>query len=268
MRSLVAAACRPLTRQWNHWRPGVRILMYHRVTDLGRPDQLTVTPSRFEQQLQLLQAAGAVRPLDEALTDTRASVVITFDDGYLDNYREAAPLLRQYRLPALIYLSADFADQRASHRRYQSDERLHMNWDEIGELQREGLVRFGSHTCSHPMLSELRDVDSRREIVDSKRRLEDKLGAEVTSFAYPNGNYGPREVEYVAQAGYRHAVTVKPGLNRAARRPFELRRTEVTDRDGAREFAAKLDGALDPVHRILDIKREWQFARRRAQAGD
>jgi len=58
---------------------------------------------------------------------------------------------------------------------------------------------------------------------------------------------------------------VKPGVNRQGAHPFELRRTEVTDRDTRQEFSAKLDGALDPVHRMLDIKREWQFNRRRAQ---
>ncbi|MGB0866798.1 MAG: polysaccharide deacetylase family protein, partial [Granulosicoccaceae bacterium] len=101
---------------------------------------------------------------------------------------------------------------------------------------------------------------------DSKRRLEDKLGAEVASFAYPNGNYGSREVELVREAGYRHAVTVKPGVNRRDSDPLQLRRTEVTDRDGSTELEAKLDGALDPVHRILDMKREWQFKQRRAQS--
>ena len=266
MRKAIASICRPFTRQWNQWNPGGRVLMYHRVTDLGAYDQLTVTPTRFEQQLRVLQSERCVLGLSEALKSEKSSVVITFDDGYLDNYVEAAPLLKKHNLPALIYLTSDFVDQNASHPRYKTQERLHMDWAEVHALQSDGLVSFGSHTCTHPMLSELSHADSKREIVDSKQRLEDKLGTEAISFAYPNGNYGEREVDFVREAGYQHAVTVKPGVNRAGADPLQLRRTEVTDRDAAQEFAAKLDGALDPVHRILDMKREWQFGRRRAHS--
>lgn len=266
MRKAIANVCRPFTRQWNQWKPGARVLMYHRVTDLGEYDQLTVTPTRFEEQLSTLQRECSVLGLGEALENDKSSVVITFDDGYLDNYLEAAPLLKKYNLPALIYLTSDFADQNASHPRYTSKERLHMNWSEVHALQSDGSISFGSHTCTHPMLSELSDADSKREIVESKQRLEDKLGTAAVSFAYPNGNYGEREVDFVREAGYQHAVTVKPGVNRLGADPLQLRRTEVTDRDAAQEFAAKLDGALDPVHLILDMKREWQFGRRRAHS--
>ena len=266
MRKAIANVCRPFTRQWNQWNPGARVLMYHRVADLGAYDQLTVTPSRFDAQLRELQGDRNVVGLSEAIAGGKNSVAITFDDGYLDNYQEAAPLLHKYNLPALIYLTSDFVDQNASHPRYKTQERLHMNWTEVHALQSEGLISFGSHTCTHPMLSELSDADSKREIVESKQRLEDKLGAEIISFAYPNGNFGEREVDLVGEAGYQHAVTVKPGVNRSGTDPLQLRRTEVTDRDAAQEFAAKLDGALDPVHRILDMKREWQFERRRAHS--
>ena len=266
MRKVIAGACRPITRQWNHWNPGARVLMYHRVTDLGEFDQLTVTPSRFEDQLRELKSKHRVVTLSEALSSEDSTVVITFDDGYLDNFQEAVPLLQKFGLPAIIYLTSDFVDQKASHPRYKTNDRLHMDWSEVRELQAEGLISFGSHTCTHPMLSELSDADSRAEIIDSKHRLEDKLGAQLKSFAYPNGNYGQREVELVEQAGYLHAVTVKPGVNRGGVDNFQLRRTEVTDRDSEEEFAAKLDGALDPVHLILDMKREWQFGRRRANS--
>lgn len=264
MRKIIARACRPVTRQWNRWNPGGRVLMYHRVTTLEKYDQLTVTPNRFESQLMELQRSHQVMTMGEALASAENTVVITFDDGYLDNFQEAAPLLQKYSLPAVIYLTSEFVNQQAAHPRYKSAARMHMNWSEVRELQAGGLISFGSHTCTHPMLSELSDADSRAEIVDSKHLLEDKLGSSVDSFAYPNGNYGQREVELVREAGYQQAVTVKPGVNRKGVDPLQLRRTEVTDRDGVQEFAAKLDGALDPVHRILDMKREWQFKRRRA----
>ncbi len=263
MRRVIAGAFRPITRQWNRWNPGTRILMYHRVTDLDQYDQLTVSPKRFDDQLRGLKSSHRVVALKDAFSFDENSVVITFDDGYLDNYLEAAPLLQKYGLPATIYLTADFVDQKASHRRYKGSERLHMDWLEVSDLAASGLINFGSHTCTHPMLSELKSADSKREIIDSKMRLEDKLGTSVSSFAYPNGNYGQREVDYVEEAGYVHAVTVKPGVNRGNSELLQLRRTEVTDRDEPKEFAAKLDGALDPVHLVLDMKREWQFERRR-----
>ncbi len=265
MRKLVASACRPFTRQWNNWKPGVRILMYHRVTDLGEYDQLTVRPERFETQLKELSDRHQVVALEQLGHCASNRVVITFDDGYLDNFEEAVPLLQKYSLPATIYLTADFVDQTRSHPRYKTSQRLHMDCSEAAQLLAGGLISFGSHTCTHPMLSELSDAASKAEIVDSKYRLEDKLGTTVSSFAYPNGNYGEREIDYVREAGYSSAVTVKPGVNRGSADLLQLRRSEVTDRDNEQDFAAKLDGALDPVHQLLDMKREWQFSRRRAE---
>jgi len=126
MRKAIASACRPMTKLWNSVSPGSRVLMYHRVTDLGQYDQLTVRPEVFEQQLRELKENHNVLTLSDSLQHNKSSVAITFDDGYLDNFQEAAPLLKKYELPALIYLTSDFVEQNLSHPRYKSAERMHM----------------------------------------------------------------------------------------------------------------------------------------------
>jgi peptidoglycan/xylan/chitin deacetylase (PgdA/CDA1 family) len=110
--------------------------------------------------------------------------------------------------------------------------------DQIREMQRYG-VEFGSHTLTHPCLLEVSDADLRREVGDSKRRLEDMLGTEVTSFAYPFGGVDQRVRAAVADTGYEMAFTTHPGMNWWGD-PLCLKRAEVCETDGFLDFALKL----------------------------
>ena len=96
-------------RRW--FKPGAVVLMYHRVTDLARdPYQLAVSPAHFAQQLEHLKRTCTVLPLIDLIEALQAKVLppravaITFDDGYIDNYREAYPLVKAAGLPATIYV--------------------------------------------------------------------------------------------------------------------------------------------------------------------
>ena len=88
-----------------------------------------------------------------------------------------------------------------------------LSWDEIRELVSGGLVDVQSHTRTHPLLPQVDDERSHEEIAVSKREIEQHVPYEVTSFCYPAGLYGAREVEFVREAGYAAAVTTNPGVN-------------------------------------------------------
>ncbi len=260
----------PFSRAWNQLFPGARILMYHRITDLPEYDQLTVGVDNFRRQMTWLSKNRQVCTLTELVGNISKrslkanQVAITFDDGYLDNLEYALPILEEFGLPATVYITSDFAAQKLSHPRYKRQyKRLHLNWQEIQLLSEHPLITIGSHTVSHPMLSELSYDDSLQEISVSKERIASTVGHECNHFCYPSGNFGIRERSNIVACGFQSAVTVKPGRNTNRSDLFTLCRTEITDRDDTQMFAKKLDGAFDVFHFFLDIKREILFYRNR-----
>jgi peptidoglycan/xylan/chitin deacetylase (PgdA/CDA1 family) len=108
------------------------------------------------------------------------------------------------------------------------------DWEEIVEPDRAGTLRFEAHSVSHPNLLLLTNAESRCEIADSKLDLADKLGAPVEAFCYPAGLFGERERRFVAETGYRLAVSCEPGVNVPGTDRFSLRRADRAARPAAR----------------------------------
>jgi glycosyltransferase involved in cell wall biosynthesis/peptidoglycan/xylan/chitin deacetylase (PgdA/CDA1 family) len=227
---------------------GVRILGYHRVADAR--DSLAVSPARFREQMRAVAESGAqpIR-LDTALELLRAPVsrryvCVTFDDGYRDNLLAAAPVLAEFGIPATIFLPSRIIDGEETFHWYE-DPPPALSWQEVGELVEAGLIDVQSHTLTHPLLPQVDAARSREEIAGSKREIEQHVPYALTSFCYPAGLYGPREVEFVRDAGYAAAVTTNPGVNTGDGDLLELRRTLIYGADDARVFGAKLNGLLD-----------------------
>jgi peptidoglycan/xylan/chitin deacetylase (PgdA/CDA1 family) len=120
-----------------------------------------------------------------------------------------------------------------------------LSWREIVELDRSSPLRFEAHTLSHPNLTSLDDADAWHEIAGSREVLGQHLGRVVTTFCYPGGFYGEREVSMVAAAGYLVAVTCDPGVNSSSMHPLSYRRTAIDGWDTLMDFRAKLAGAHD-----------------------
>lgn len=269
-RTAIATLCRPFTAALGQVRPRVRILMYHRVAPLAAPDQLNVSPARFERQMAALARSHRVIDLATLVRElasgepVRPGVAVTFDDGYLDNLQHALPILQKHHIPATIFVTSRFCAQEMRHPRYAGEHgRLHLDWAEVRALARAPGITIGSHTCTHPHLPRIPREDAWREISVSRAEIEDQLGAPVAHFCYPSGDLTPREVDMVRHAGYAAAVTVAPGGNGSGADAFLLRRTEVTDRDEPRELELKLAGAFDPLHGVLHWKRARNFERAR-----
>ncbi|HET6171099.1 MAG TPA: glycosyltransferase [Gaiellales bacterium] len=227
---------------------GVRILGYHRIAQ--EVDSLSVSPERFREQMRAVAESGAqpIR-LDHALDLLRSPVAgryvcVTFDDGYRDNLLEAAPVLEEFEIPGTIYLPSRIIDGELSFHWYENPPPA-LSWDEVGELVARGTVDVQSHTLTHPLLPQVDDARSHAEIAESKREIEAHVPYELTSFCYPAGLYGEREVEFVRTAGYAAAVTTNPGVNAGGGELLELRRTLVYGADDMRTFRGKLDGLLD-----------------------
>ena len=255
-----ARLARARLRGPGHRWSGVRILGYHRISD--EPDVLSVHPDRFRAQVEQVVASGAVPvSLDDALDrldrgDEERAVVVTFDDGYLDNLEAAAPVLREHGVPATIFLPTAIIDGEERFHWYE-DPPPALGWGHVRALEAEGLIGFGAHTRTHPRLPHVDDERACEEIAGSKRELEERLGRPVTTFCYPAGLYGERDARLVREAGYRAGVTCDPGVNDAETPRETLRRTLVYWEDADADFALKLAGHLDRP----PVLRDWLYRR-------
>ena len=286
------------------------ILMYHRFSDKNEP--FKIRNSVFENQLKFLlknynfislsQYSRHLVGSGESLPQN--PVILTFDDGYLDNYLFAYPIIKKYSIPATIFLTTDFINHKAwlwsnkleyilrnaktKEFKFQLGEDISifkvgnfsewhktqlkifnylrllpeleknriisnlaellkvdvpeqtqtdfmpLNWEQIREMSKNNL-EFGSHTCSHPILSRLTLSELEYEIIRSKQEIENKLQNEIFSFAYPNGtfeDFNSDTISFLKNNLYKCAVTTIPGQNYLKTvDPFRLKRisTDIGD---------------------------------------
>lgn len=238
----------------------LRVLMYHKVNDLW-PNPTTIPTAAFDEQMSLLGELG-YQPvsldvvLDHYLRGAPLppqAVLLTFDDGYRDNLRNALPILRKYEYPGVLFVPIGFLDD---GRPLPHEESLRLlgvrndtvGWDELAELEAGG-IRIESHGIGHRPLSELEPAEATREIALSKLRLEARLGREVEAFAFVKGSladYRPEHASLVQQAGYKVAFTSVSGANSSLSDPFRLRRYNVEPYP-PRTFELVLSGACDLI---------------------
>ena len=239
------------------WRVGTvrgRILMYHRV-DTVKGDRLVVSPDDFRKQMNWLRVHN-IRVVDletlvELLPDpdrTANQVAITFDDGYLDNYLHVWPILRSFRFPATIFVSPGLIGAAPAKL---------LNWEQLKEMS-EDHITVGSHSMTHPRLTQIPLTQVREEVVNSKKILEDRLGRPVEWFCYPSGAFSTEVVRLVQLAGYSGACSVRPGPNTERTNRFVLRRTEVSADDTLWSFQKKMAGAYDGWHWAVQRYQRWK----------
>jgi len=191
--------------------PDVLVLCYHAVSD-DWPSPLAVSPRQLERQLGLLVRRGyRGATFERAVTAPPASrtLAVTFDDGYRSVFTHARPVLERLGLPGTVFVPTDLIGRHTLLRwpgidqwigGPHEDELVGMSWDELGSLHAAGW-EIGSHTCSHPRLSRLDDRELRRELQDSRRACEERLGRCLT-LALPYGDGDARVLPAAVEAGY------------------------------------------------------------------
>lgn len=242
---------------------GLRILFYHRVSD--DEDPLAVSPRRFREQMEVLAAEGfQVVGLAEAVDllgserPMPPTIALNFDDGFRDVGENALPILELLGFRATVFVPTGVVEGTSSFPWYSEQPPL-MNWEEIVELDRAGTLRFEAHTVTHPNLLLLTDAESRREITQSKNDLEARLERPVEAFCYPAGLFGERERRFVAEAGYRLAVSCEPGVNGLDTDPLALHRRQIDPRDRKLDFRAKLGGGHDTPLPLRGLYRRLRY---------
>lgn len=185
------------------------ILMYHYINDEEpHRSKLGVSPATFEKQMRFLRRHNYNVITLEELANLiagknkipRKTVAITFDDGYLDNYTNAYPVLKKYNIPATIFVVINRIGKRLGGDDY-------MSWQQIKDLAESGLITIGSHSISHPNLSEIESEDKLQyEMLESKKILEEGLRKRVDFFSYPFGGVNIKVRASAARAGYKACV--------------------------------------------------------------
>jgi peptidoglycan/xylan/chitin deacetylase (PgdA/CDA1 family) len=230
----------------------VLVLCYHAVSDRW-PSALAVSPERLERQLAMLVRRGyRGATFERAITAPPASrtLAVTFDDGYLSVLTHARPVLDRLGLPATVFVPTDFVGTDSPMQWPGIDEWVGgaheeelrgMTWEQLGSLRDAGW-EIGSHTCSHPRLSRLGDAALTRELRESRRACEDRLGS-CRTLALPYGDGDARVLAAARDAGY-VAVAGLPGRGTPS---AGWRRVGIYPADGQGRFAVKV---ARPVRRL------------------
>jgi len=189
------------------------IIVFHRVNDKASGDRMTCQPDEFrkycvffKRHFKVVSLSAFVEKMNRCEPFDR-ELIITFDDGYADNYECAAPILKELDLPATFFITTQFIDSDVVPWWDKEAPAAHkwMTWDQVRSLHSDGFD-IGSHTCSHVDLAEVPADIAFSEIADSKKDLEAKLAKSIHLFAYP---YGSREhiseetIAVIKKSGYR-----------------------------------------------------------------
>lgn len=213
----------------------IPVVYYHAVKTVPK-NQLCMPPEQLEEQMKYLydnqfQSVSLNELYDffygnGTLPDK--PIVITFDDGYKDNYTNALPILRKYRFAATVFVTVG------------QDGSDFLTREEMKELLEAGW-EIESHTMTHPELSKLDQAKLKWELQKSKEVLESDLGQEVKFLAYPYGKFNEAVIKAAQEAGYIMAFTTHAGWAAREMNPLRVSRVYLYANMGLKEFARRIE---------------------------
>ncbi len=221
-------------------RVSVPILMYHYIRAYTNAkdttgEGLSVSPSVFDQEMGYLAQNGYTPiSLDTlyGIFNNQAPlppkpIVITFDDGYIDFYANAYPILKKYGFHAVVFVITGFVGQPPF-----------LSWNNIHEMQSSGLITFEAHTVNHAYLPKLSFTNMLKELQDSKNTLQSQTGYTVNFIAYPFGASNStvwnaaRQAGFVGGLGTWYGKPSSPGMN--------MPRVRISGNISLQNFASRL----------------------------
>lgn len=215
----------------------IPVLNYHSVT-IDPGNVVVISPTKLEEQLTYLHDHGYT-PVSLATfisliegqsveAAPEKPVLLTFDDGYIDNYEQAMPLLAKYAFPATLFISPGMNDQEG-----------YLNWEQIKKLQEAGWD-IQPHGMTHPHLPQLSADQQAFEILEARKQIEDKLGTKADVYCYPYGEYNKTTLKLLKDHGFRYAFTIEQGHAANQQSPYLLKRLFINGEEGLKSFIRKL----------------------------
>lgn len=251
----------------------VPVIMYHRViaseSEAGIHGTY-ITAEKFRAHLQYLKDHGyqtvTFKDLEggkykERFNKGNKWVILTFDDGYEDNYRVAFPLLKEFGAKAVIFLVSDCTynvwDVEVEPPQKPERKLELMPEEQVKEMMAYG-IEFGAHTLNHPRLSQIDPTEAKRQIVESKEHLEAHYNYPFTTFAYPYGDLSPEVKQMVKDAGFSFAVATDSGDITFDKDLFQIRRIGIFPGNSQHTFKRKVSG----FYNFIKMRREARAAAR------
>ena len=234
------------TATWIHQGPDtvlVPIILYHRIDTSPINSQYYVPPEKFDEEMKLLHDWGyttittelLIKAINEGADLPPRPILITFDDGHLNNYTTAFPIMQKYGFTGVLYIVANYmgTDQ-------------YMNADQIKEMTAAGW-EVGSHSVNHLDLTSLDPERQRYEVVDSRTILEDKLEVPVLTIAYPFGISNSSVIDYAHFAGYIGGMSLGFTYDQGVSNLYTMQRRDIKGTYDVKQFAAFLPWQGDPI---------------------
>lgn len=228
----------------------IPIFCYHRITT-NPISEYDLTPAQLESHFQYFKSNGYQTITVGQLLEyqkkpallPKKTLVLTFDDGTKSHYTEVLPLLKKYGFKGTFYIFPNST--------YGSKKRW-LSWEEIGELVKAGMD-IGSHGLTHPYLTARNGLNEEqykvwldKELVQSRKMLEEHLKIQVKTIAYPFGLYDRQVEEAAIKAGYQGMLSINPGPNRIRENSYRLKRRIVVNTMGLKSLANIMaDRSLD-----------------------
>jgi peptidoglycan/xylan/chitin deacetylase (PgdA/CDA1 family) len=219
------------------------ILMYHG-TPKNRPlSKYSIRADQFNAHLRYLKKHGWNTALFRELQNVSAlpekTIVLTFDDGYADNYEGAFLPLAENNMKATWFITTDCIGKHCHWMGPPSLQTRILTAGQLLQFENAGM-EIGSHTCSHPDLTTLTYDQQLDEMTRSKQILESITHGKISSFAYPYGRYNADSIVAAKDAGYQLACTVSPGWFGSEKNPLLVRRITIFANDSVNTLARKL----------------------------
>jgi len=227
----------------------IPILMYHYIQAPpgdGVVDGLSVSPEKFEEQLNDLYDAGYrfenldyvyKKTKNESVEDDK-KIILTFDDGYIDFYTSAFPIIKRNNIKATVFIIVNRVGQPG-----------YMNWGHLKELDKTGLVTIGSHTLNHIALASASEEKIKEEVLKSKEILESELGHKVEYFCYPYGSYNLTVARQVESVGYIAAVSTVQGTSQTFFDRFWWQRIRVGSGYTGASIISKIESYINQIEK-------------------
>jgi len=236
----------PITRKLmqNDTRTSPLVLVYHSITPgTGTSSwKWSVPLVNFVQQIELIHQLGytttCIRNLQDHDELPARTIVITFDDGYADNY-SAFEALKDRGMYATWFITTNFIGQTSCWEKSDISHKHMLSDAQLKAISQYGM-EIGSHSLSHARLTTLDDTTLFTELSESKLTLERVINAEVRSLAYPYGSCSDRVVAFAREVGYTTACGTASGTALVDNDPFRIRRISVFSDDNLAMFARKI----------------------------
>lgn len=215
---------------------GIPVLMYHSI-DYEKGNELRIPKEKFKEQMSLLKEKGyttlTLDELYEFFVNNKPvpekSIVITFDDGYVDNYNNAYPVLKEFNFNAVIFVITDNVDKIKNY----------LTSDQIVELTNNG-IEVQSHTVSHEKLSTLNYNKQLETLKNSKEFLENLLDKQISYIAYPYGNWNDNTIKAVRESNYKMAFTTSGTWSDKSDGIYTLDRVYISNNFDMNEFCRRI----------------------------